>query len=245
MNLNFKTTCRFLACTITIALLLNLFFELSSSAQTQTQVTHGFGAKLVSDAAYNKYPKVNWDTLKKYAPHKDTSSGIKTLSVNGITMLENPPVGDQGLEGSCVGWSVGYTAMGILLYNNTGSCWNASRRSPAYVFNQIKLPPDCHTGSVVSDGLNLVKNSGVCSWNAFPYVDMQCNVVPTAAQNTEAGLNKATSWVTLTKTDVTGMKNALDLGYPIVLSFEVYQSFMDMWNNNTAREETFLPRGLW
>jgi hypothetical protein len=205
-------------------------FYLPSTAQIKN-VNHSYGAVLLPDSIYRKIPAVNWDTLRKYAPNNQPGF-VRPLSVNGITMLNNPPVGDQGSEGSCVGWSTGYSALGILLYSKY-NCWNAAIRSPKYVYNQIKIS-NCASGSYVTSGLDLLKFQGVCSWTSMPYNDPDCNTQPTTAQRNEALLNKSSSYGTVGTTDVSGLQNALDLGYPIVIAFEVYQSFETMWANQTG-----------
>ncbi|MDP4203875.1 MAG: C1 family peptidase [Bacteroidota bacterium] len=147
--------------------------------------------------------------------------------------MYTPSIGDQGGEGSCVGWAVGYTALGILMYPQYGN-WYAARRSPNYVYNQIKQSSDCGSGSLTTNALNLVLNQGDCSWNSMPYVDGDCATLPNTTQQTEAAQNKALQWAALDKTDITGMKQAIDLGYPVVIAFAVYQSFKDMFNSGNG-----------
>ena len=135
--------------------------------------------------------------------------------------MNTPPVGDQGSEGSCVGWATGYTALGILSFPKY-NCWNLAERSPNYVYNQIKLGSNCASGSQIPLGLNLIQNQGDCSWNAMPYIDGDCATQPNAAQQAEAAQNKALKWVKLNTTDYSSMQRALDLGYPVVIEVPVY-----------------------
>ncbi len=139
------------------------------------------GAKVLTSEEYAKLPKANWDTLAKYSStaHK---FAFKSTSTSGSTvMLNTPPVGNQGDQGSCVGWAIGYTAAGILTYPKYG-CWNPSlsMRSPSYVYNQIKLSSDCTSGSYMSSALNLVSTQGVCSYSLMPYVYEDCSTLPNA-----------------------------------------------------------------
>jgi Secretion system C-terminal sorting domain len=210
-----------------------ILFSNLLTGQAITPQNHLLGAKLLSPASFASLPKVNWDTLRKYAPNKKPVGGITPNSINGNTMLINPPIGDQGTEGSCVGWAVGYSALGVLTYPKF-NCWDVARRSPNYVYNQIKATTDCASGSYVTDALNLVKNQGDCSWNLMPYVNGNCTAVPTPAQTADAAANKALNWGTVAYNNVTPIRNALDLGYPVVISFKVYQSFYDMFNTAAA-----------
>ena len=122
-------------------LLLNfvLFFvgllAFSNSILAQTFPT---GLLPLSASQYASLPSPNWDTLNKYSNLGAiipllTGSG---LGSNSVVMLQTPPVGNQGAENSCVGWAVGYAAMGILSYNNYCG-WSNAERSPSYVYNQI------------------------------------------------------------------------------------------------------------
>jgi len=83
-----------------------------------------------------------------------------------------PPVGDQGGEGSCVGWAVGY-------YNSTytqakdenidvsdGNTTNIC--SPSFVYN---LSNNSTTGSSINIALEMVKNFGCSNLDLFPYPD--------------------------------------------------------------------------
>jgi hypothetical protein len=195
---------------------------------------HGSGALNTSDEEYLKMPIVNFDTLRKYSPWKGKADNKNARA--GITMLPNPPIGNQGSEPSCVGWAIGYTAMGILSYPKY-DCWNGALRSPNYVYNQIKQPPvqnggPCSGGAHILDGLQVVTGAGSyfagdCSWQVMPYVDGDCtSPSQNSPQTTDAAQNKATGFYKMASNkDVTGMKNALDLGYPIIVSVQVWESF--------------------
>lgn len=206
-----------------------IFIFFSMPGQLFAQL-HPLGAIPLSQSDYDKLPRANWDSLRKYSNTATIASQSAPNARAGYTMLINPPVGDQGTEGSCVGWAVGYSAMGILMYPRYNS-WNTAERSPNYVFNQIRQGGnDCSIGSYPKDALNLVKTQGDCSWNLMPYVDGACTALPNATQIADAGQNVATQWTTLGATDVSGIKQALDLGFPVVAVFNVYTSFDNMWS---------------
>src|SRR5438270_11660878 len=85
------------------SLFLTFFLLLSVGGLAQN---HSTGAILLDKAVYDKLPRANWDTLRKYS-NKATIGNPQARTLTGITMLVNPPIGDQGQEGSCVGWAVG------------------------------------------------------------------------------------------------------------------------------------------
>ena len=176
---------------------------------------------------YNRLPKVDWSILQKNSDRKSIALENRTL---GIVMLNNPEIGNQGYQGSCVGWAVGYAAVSILAYPKFNNDWNLAKRSPSYVFNQIQTG-QCES-SYLTSGLNLVKNQGVCSISMMPYNVNDCTTLPNNSQRFDAVLNNILNWGTLNANDISGIKNSLELGYPVVINFAVTESFDNMWDNN-------------
>ena len=87
------------------------------------QKHYALGANVLTNKEYSQLPKPNWDTLTKYSPKRlypemtiETPLSVMNPMVSGKSvMLSNtPPIGNQGNEGSCVGWATGYCATGIL-----------------------------------------------------------------------------------------------------------------------------------
>jgi len=191
--------------------------------QNLTAQTHPFGATLLSASDYAQLPKADWGVISNYGNpgaiinNTPPPSGTTVYGTgNGQLMLVTPPVGDQGSEGSCVGWAVGYSAMSILTYSKFCSWSTSSERSPNYIYNQIKLK-GCEYGSITTDALILVKNQGDCSLNLMPYIDGDCTTQPNATQMADAKQNKAINWTRLNNnSDVNEIKQGLNLGLPIV-----------------------------
>jgi hypothetical protein len=209
-----------------LSLLVAIIFSNYLSSQT-----YSTGAVFLSNSEYAQLPRPNWDTLAKYSTRNSIrQSNTIANSGNGITMLVSPPIGNQGGQGSCVGWAVGYTAMGILTYPKY-YCWSAALRSPAYVYNQIKILSDCYSGSHIKDAANLAISQGVCALSLMPYVETNCSTQPNSTQQNDAAQNKSVDWYALDATDVEGIKRALDLGFPVVNGYEVTSSFDQMWVN--------------
>lgn len=181
------------------------------------------GAISVPREVYEKLPKVNWDTLKKYSPLKTFSP----KSILTVKTLLSPPIGDQGTDGSCQSWATGYCALGILSYPKYG-CWDEGQRSPSYVYNQIKQG-NCEYGASVLDALNLLTSQGSCAWYLMPYIIGNCTTTPTTYQRLEASKNNAFSWGTIDYTSITAIKNSIDLGYPVIVNIHLDQSYWDMW----------------
>lgn len=213
---------------------LSLFcFQKSNYAQS-----NGTGAIFLSDAEYAQLPRPNWDTLKKYfikniVNQQTVASNSISVSNAGVTMLVSPVIGDQGSQWSCIGWAFGYTAMGILTYPKY-YCWSAAERSPSFVYNQIKIGTSCGSSSYGYLGAEFIKTQGVCSWSLMPYSSDNCVTQPNTSQQNDAVQNKAHDWVALNKSDVNGIKKALDLGFPVVNLFSITPAFDRMWYNGNG-----------
>ena len=91
-----------------------------------------------------------------------------------------PPPGDQGEQGSCVGWAVAYGARSYYTgVANSGKANKKNAFSPAYVYNQIRLRDEgCGSGSNIPQALNLLQYQGVATLSEFPYSETQCSKKP-------------------------------------------------------------------
>lgn len=145
--------------------------------------------------------------------------------------LEMPPSGNQGNQGSCVGWAVGYALKGYQrkkefnLNYSTGNGVNyGTVCSPAYIYNQIKQTNDCQAGSLITNALQLLVNKGVCPWNDMPYNSTDCSTQPTASQTSQASSNKASIWGTVPIT-VDAIKNAIYNDLPVVVGLHIDRNF--------------------
>ena len=218
----FRTTCQ-------VLLILTLLFQrLNLYAQTPPE-QYALGVQPLSISQYNSLPNVNWDTLVAYSITTDKFLVCSPISGGRIVLLNTPPIGDQGEQGSCVGWATGYAASSILAYPKY-STWNTAKRSPSFVFNQIKVSQDCRMGSYMTDAFSLLTSQGVCSWNLMPYMVNDCATLPSSSQSQDALSNKISRWYRLAnRTNVENIKRAIDLGYPIPIVCAVNQSFYNMW----------------
>lgn len=91
-----------------------------------------------------------------------------------------PPVGNQGKQGSCVGWAAGYYLKSfhenfedISLGNPTSN----HQMSPAYIYNQIKVG-SCAEGSVIQHALDTLQTQGIVDLTVMPYDDSTCSDLP-------------------------------------------------------------------
>jgi len=180
------------------------------------------GALFLSEEEYAKLPRPDWGKVQK----NPDCDALFVLNTTSIKMLVTPPVGNQGNQASCVGWSTS-TALGILSYPKY-NCWDIAQRSPSYIYNQIKYST-CSSGASIMTGINLVIDQGSTSIRLMPYNQSDCSTQPNSNQVFEASYHKAMSKLILDRNDVTSMKTALNNGYPVIIGFFWNQSVSDMW----------------
>jgi hypothetical protein len=120
-----------------------------------------------------------------------------------------PPIGDQGIIGSCSAWAVGYYCKtfqeakehnwnlsearwtGGYLDGNITSEYQSKIMSPAFVYNLINAGVDM--GSTFESAIRLVSNVGICSWDKMPYDTYDYSRWPTEDAWAEAPLYRADS----------------------------------------------------
>lgn len=176
-------------------------------------VTYELGCNFMPEADYNMLPVAAKPNLK-----------VLPTSVDLVV----PPIGNQGGEGSCVAWGTTYAARSTSYQNTNGGAYNFGVNifSPEYVYNQIKVT-NCAGGAYTADGLNLLVNQGVCTWNTMPYTDVDCDDMPNSTQLAEAANYKISSYATVPIT-VTDIKTQLAAGKILVVAGSVYNQYMNI-----------------
>ena len=138
-----------------------------------------------------------------------------------------PPVGNQGSEGACTAFAVGYYTRSAEQYYRTGanSYSNAANIfSPEFLFDQTELGSNC-TGSAIIISLNFLVSTGICTWQSSPYSDYGCTNPPTAQQTSEAGSYKIASYSKIYKTDIATIKTMLSSNHPLIGQFSIDDAF--------------------
>ena len=145
--------------------------------------------------------------------------------------LITPPIANQGNEGSCVAFATTYAARSIEAYYRTSSTnYNLATNifSPEYVYNQTKLFADCNSGTAFSLALDLMKNKGVCTWNAMPYSDLNgCSTLPNSSQVAEAANYKITSYSKIIKSDQTAIKTMVYNKHAVMINVTMDNGFIN------------------
>ncbi|RMG55566.1 MAG: hypothetical protein D6722_27650, partial [Bacteroidetes bacterium] len=109
-----------------------------------------------------------------------------------------PYPGDQGYNGSCVGWAVGYAAYSIeraIQQNNTNrQDITNNAYSAMYIYNNIKVG-GCGDGSVISDAFDFLANQGDVLFAKFNPAD--CYINPPSSLDQEASNHKIETYMTI------------------------------------------------
>lgn len=194
----------------------------------------------------------NWNTsniasgsYKITAIAKDKSNNTATHTINvikeGIVIdptidtaityeMKTPPVGNQGSEGSCVAWSVGYAARSIdWYYKNNQSTFDYSVNifSPEFLYNQIKFTSDCNSGSAMQTALDFIKSNGIPTWSVMPYTSGDCSILPTSNQSLSAQQYKITEYYKIYTTDTSMIKSMVRQNKPVIISVNIDSEFVN------------------
>lgn len=141
-----------------------------------------------------------------------------------------PSAGDQGQQGSCVGWGSTYAARTILEAVNTGQDPNQIVFSPAFTYNQIGLR-DCQ-GTYIDKAVDLMTKDGSIPLNKFPYDENSCSKQPDnyilkeASQFKMKGANRLSISGDDYTCDVNAIRENLAHNAPVVIGMSVGGSFM-------------------
>ncbi|MBN8215474.1 MAG: C1 family peptidase [Spirochaetes bacterium] len=146
-----------------------------------------------------------------------------------------PPVGDQGAQGSCVGWATAYALKTSQELRE--EAWSVSVKahqfSPAWVYNQVNGGED--QGALISDALTLIVKKGADTLDRFPYSDHDFKTKPDAPSFSRAGRYRASRWATV-KSDALAIKKLLAAGRALVIGIRVYQEFMVLTKSKPVYE---------
>ncbi|OQP54442.1 C1 family peptidase [Niastella populi] len=163
-------------------------------------------------------------------PATDTTIITQPPSLPSGYLITMPSVRHQGTEGSCVSFAVTYARASEQYYKTRATNYNDAVNvfSPEYIFNQVGLP-DC-SGSAVTTSLDLLKNTGVCTWQSMPYsTNNGCSVAPSATQNAEAANYKIAAYSRIPDADLTAIKTMIASNHAVIASFTIDGSFKNAY----------------
>jgi C1A family cysteine protease len=165
---------------------------------------------------------------------RSSQSVLKTATLPAFVDLSPkfPAPGDQGAEGSCTAWAVGYATRGYearkdvwanIAPTTTSPQYNFS---PSYIYNQLNGGQDA--GITYPAALSLVKTQGVGTLADMPYVVGQFKTQPSSAARADAAKYKSASFGVIAPNDLATMKSKLAAGYPVMIAITVYPAFLNL-----------------
>jgi hypothetical protein len=197
----------------------------SSQSYSWNTSTAGSGIHTISstakDAAGNQTIKSVAVTINTVIIEPPVTSGVR------LTM---PPVGNQGAEGSCVAFAVGYAAWSAEKYYRSGATAYSNSTnifSPEFLYNQIKFSTDCNSGTAMQTALDFIKTNGICTYQTMPYSSSNgCSTLPTSTQSSEAASHKLMSYAKMYTSDKVAIKSMISQNHPVIITVIADNSFI-------------------
>ena len=204
--------------------------------QTYNQIIDGHGTGLAPPSTAD-WTKISSEAYLVTQVSSSNSSQPPSKVDNSATPWF-PPIGNQGSQGSCVAWAVGY-------YTNTFEeakehGWNLSGTttneimSPSFIYNLIDGGVD--EGSSYYDAIQLVCSVGECSLANMPYNQADCTSWPSQSAWQEVPFYRgaSTGYETLdvsTANGILSLKNWIASGNLAIIAVDARQ-FVNLTNND-------------
>ena len=191
----------------------------------------GGGEEVIDNSAFSlgaTLDQAKYDKAKVFAPLAAGSFNEMPSRVSLEAYAPNR--GQQGRQGSCVGWASAYAARTILHSRATGKDPNSVAFSPAYLYNQIALE-GCQ-GAYMLEAMKSMKANGGLPFNEFKYDERSCSNYP---QNKDVsrgqqfkikGYNRLSLDHDRYTPDVLAIKQNIAQGAPVVIGMQVGGTFM-------------------
>ncbi len=177
---------------------------------------------VAKDAAGNQSSKTVSVTVNSVIIDPTPTSGV---------ILNMPPVGNQGSEGSCVAFAIGYAARSAEQFYRTGASVysnNTNIFSPEFLYNQIKMNSDCGSGTAMQIALDFMVTNGISTYQSMPYSSTNgCSLLPTDAQKNEALNFKITNYSKIYFTDRAAIKSMIAQKHPVITTVLADNSFIN------------------
>jgi len=160
-----------------------------------------------------------------------------------------PPVGFQGEQGSCAGWSVGYyyKTWQEQVERDWGTSDTSHQFSPAYIYNQ-RATSNCNAdeGMTLGNAFAIVNTMGIASLAVFPYNVSDTCTQPTTQVISDSWEYRSDSYGFLflgnqggaNPPDIDTLKGLLAENKPFVIGVPIYSDFYGTGANFTVDEPT-------
>jgi hypothetical protein len=210
----------------------------SAAGQNYNQLIDGHGTGLRAPTA------AEWQQIAQTEQIVDSVTYPSSPpSVDNSLLPWFPPIGNQGGEGSCVAWAVGYYVKTFQEAKEHG--WNLSDAAWLYGYSGYPTPsyqdkiisPDfiyhlinggVDNGAPFEDAMNLVCQIGACSWEKMPYNYSDHTTWPSEQAWTEAPLYRGNSsgiqYMAIDSTQgLDNLKNWIAAGNLAVIGVDAYK----------------------
>ena len=147
-----------------------------------------------------------------------------------------PVPGDQGEQGSCTAWAVGYAARAYYAAAVEARRITSPQSipSPAFIYNQIVgIPGDCASGSSNALALEVLKQGGSLSLADYPYNQASCDP-PAPELIASASDFRIEEYRVVDHTRLDQVKGALADGHPVVFRIVPDAAFDNLWDKPKA-----------
>lgn len=200
----------------------------SFAVAAQTQPLRSTGLQFLDDSAYRSIPLAVTPAM-----------GVLPASVDHAENF--PPPGNQGAQGSCVGWAVSYLKAYQEKVERGWKPWTGERIfSPSYIYNQLNVSGNCSAGAYIPDALNLVRREGIATISMFGYFPGQCHVRPDMNTKNSARQFAISDWRRANVQDEIEIKSHVASGFPVLIGAVVDDAFMrlglDVYRNRGGAE---------
>lgn len=145
----------------------------------------------------------------------------------------SPTPGDQGAQGSCVGWAVAYAARTLAEAQSQGvddrPLIDGTVFSPSFVYNQIHGGDCIESGARIDHALMLLEDLGVPLLQDFPYDPVTCSQPITPRHLALAESYRIAGWRAVTppgaRSGHVPVRRSLAADRPVIIGMAVPPSF--------------------
>ncbi|WP_417601283.1 FISUMP domain-containing protein [Owenweeksia hongkongensis] len=154
-----------------------------------------------------------------------------------------PPPEDQGSEGSCVAFAVGYAARSYHHYRDNHSSYQRDEVfSPEFLYNSAKFKGSCaKAGMSIREALRFVQKEGIDTWQGMPYSHRNgCTTLPTPEQLANAECHKIVTYGKWPYASVNDFKFVLEKKFPLMIGVNLDRNFQRaglkdfIWSEKTS-----------
>ena len=182
----------------------------------EAQDSHATGLLLMDGEEYQSLPYATRPVMGQLPVSIDLSSSF-------------PEPGDQGLQGSCVGWALSYLkAFQEISERGWSSSAPGSRFSPSYIYNQAKESKNCNSGAQIYKGLNVLRVSGAAQLKDFSYDPVDCSRLPSPEVRGIAAEFSIAAWNKVNTKDPLAVKTHLAASFPVVIAMIIDDEFHNL-----------------